>query len=72
MANRKYSDRTPDGTSNPLKAEDLIGVSNEDFGSFYQPYLESMAQVQLFRFSLMEVCRIVILSMVNLECMSIS
>jgi len=30
MANRKYSDRTPDGTSNPLKAEDLIGVSNED------------------------------------------
>jgi hypothetical protein len=30
MANRKYSDRTPDGTSNPLKSEDLIGVSNED------------------------------------------
>ena len=32
MANRKYSDRVPDGTSNPLKAADLIGVSNEDGG----------------------------------------
>jgi len=32
MANRSYDDRTPDGTSNPLKGEDLIGVSNEDGG----------------------------------------
>lgn len=32
MANRKYSDRTPDAASNPLKDDDLIGVSNEDGG----------------------------------------
>lgn len=35
MANRSYNDRTPDGTSDPLKGEDLIGVSNEDGGGGY-------------------------------------
>lgn len=35
MANRTYNDRIPDGTSNPLKDEDLIGVSNEDGGGDY-------------------------------------
>lgn len=29
---RSYDDRTPNGVSNPLKNEDLIGVSNEDGG----------------------------------------
>jgi hypothetical protein len=30
MANRRYSERTPDGTSDPLHDDDLIGVSNTD------------------------------------------